>query len=410
MKISQLPEATKLTEGDQIPLLQDGVTKRIDSSLIGGNDGMGMTEGVPWWGNGALGDVTWENYSREAGGVGMELCPGPYHNTPKQTGLDNDLGIFMFTNLTIKGTVNLIGDFQILMATESIVVDGTLKISRGGGFSGKYIPGFLHDPSAPGHSIHANSPIRANSCSTGGGGGGGSGNSCNQSGYWGDHLLNPQTGASLASGGSGGGTRCNAMGYAGGAGATSGNNATFRSVVNSSLWNWNVPRANVTGGTVTTPWLGAYNTSPMVGGGVDVSFPVIMGGNGGPGGASTDYPGAYWGGGGGMGGGCLMLVAPTIIINGMVRADGNQGQSTRSPHHFASGSGGGGGGGMIAFVFGDANTSNIPHNKYSVNPGDRSPVMGNSPWGAYGTFGNKGSHGSMIMRQVTPDGTLTIHH
>ena len=117
-------------------------------------------------------------------------------------------------------------------------------------------------------------------------------------------------------------------------------------------YSWNKP---ADGGVSAVSWSGGSGTS-ITSITQTLNIPILMGGNGGPGGQSQDYPG-WTAGPGGLGGGSLILFAPKIIFgsSGKVIANGHTGH-TGTHGHFMGGPGGGGGGGMIALVSPDQNT------------------------------------------------------
>lgn len=443
MKISDLPLATEMHEGDQLPLVQDGVTKRIDAAMVGGSNS-GMIEGTSWWGNGTQ-DVTLS--SGIQGGVTRKVMPDA--NNTELCG-DNGLGLFMYRNVIVNSVVNINGDFAIIMATESITITptGELQIIRNPFQSrvpyAQRIPSIFHAQGRnAGHSLHLNDPNYSGdtgvSCSTGGGGGGGSGDGTANGGFWGDHVMHPTQGTSLMVGGKGGIGGANSAGFRGDDAPESGNLLSFKQAFNggeprdtiapgAGAFSFNVP--NVNSGQLSYISRPGHQSHTTGGGGLGVDIPIIPGGNGGPGGGSGDYSPANYGGMSGLGGGVIYLIAPKIVIQtgGHVRANGRAGLPHSSPHHFAAGGGGGGGGGMSVFICQQGAGSSLwgasidtdpyaawsswpsggAEGWYQVRGGDGGQNTGG--WGGPQSSGGRGGFGTNMIRVIQPDGSVRLAH
>lgn len=389
-----------------------------------------MVVDEPWWGSG-VSDITYS--SGISVGVTRKIWPGDNSDLCA----NNNLGIFMYRNITFNNTVNLNGDFAIFLATESITVNGELQSIRNP--FGTAIPAYKHAQGrSPGHSLHINDPVynSANgavcvSCSTGGGGGGGSGDGHGYGGFWGDHLMHPSAGSSLLAGGSGGIGGANSAGTNGSNAPESGSNWSFKygfhggaqlSTISPSGFGFNMPWLDSHNPTYNSlPGRQSFSLGDKIVKAPYVDIPIIPGGNGGPGGTSGDY-GPVYAGGGGLGGGVIYLIAPKIVINpgGIVRSNGRAGQTHSSPNHFASGAGGGGGGGMIVFICkqgsgsmlhnasidSDPNAAWSAANWYSADGGAGGASAGR--WGP--TLGGSGGGGSQLIRVIQSDNRVRIAH
>ncbi|WP_255665803.1 hypothetical protein [Haladaptatus sp. DYF46] len=206
----------------------------------------------------------------------------------------------------------------VIHATEEIVIDGTLDASgviAGGTGAGK------------------------NTGGDGSPGGGGSGGWFVNGGTGGAAPLDRNNHVAGDPGGpsAGGGGGCGYL--SGGRGGDSG-----------SVSNYSQPDAAALTTFLSGAWDSVYDLSALAGTG---------GGGGGSGGMGTDdsinYGGA--GGDGGDGGGFVALIAPKVVVNGAVLADGTdgtdgkQGGNNSDPHDGGGGGGGGGGsGGVLIFV------------------------------------------------------------
>lgn len=277
-----------------------------------------------------------------------------------QCGADRK-GVYDYKNLTINqgSKMTITGNHAMIYVSGVLTINGVIEIVRSKGTTDGGSGGITCSNNIPGNEHNSRSAASRKqlnpgdiACSAGGGGGGGSGNTSCDGGFSGDHAVD-LNGAVTAVRGGGGGT-----GGANSSGGSGGNAHNMSTTVHDMYTNafktygWNNP---TDGGVSTLSWTSgaATDTTSIT---QALSIPILMGGNGGPGGQSQDYSG-YTAGRGGLGGGCLILFAPRIVFgsSGKVIANGQTGHRG-TQGHFMGGPGGGGGGGMIALISPDQNT------------------------------------------------------
>lgn len=265
----------------------------------------------------------------------------------------NNQGIFEYNNLTINSGVTLTvnGNHMVIYASGSVTINGTINMVRNEGNTGV---GTAFMDSVNGYETNTRSATGARyqnaggiAISAGGGGGGGSGNSTCDGGFSGDACKNFMTNAVLHSGGGGGYGGANSGGTSGSAGAamSSASQTTLRNLLEANF-GWNTPIFSAIANPTYSNGLGRDQVQLSQA----LDLPILMGGNGGPGGQSQDY-GGYTAGKGGLGGGMVMILSPRITFgtNGLIKANGQTGK-TGTSGWFMGGPGGGGGGGFIALI------------------------------------------------------------
>jgi hypothetical protein len=268
--------------------------------------------------------------------------------TTLQGNLNNGLGLYTYGKLTVPGGIrlNINGDYAILMASQEIVINGVVRMLR--------TEGYLDDGVAAGvetirtSSRSAKPPLHKNrktmAISTGGGGAGGSGNSLCDGGYNGDDAYHPN-GNKILNGGQGG------QGGANSSGSNGQNSDQMTAALRSSIQTYvndNFSFNVGSGGGLTSNLF--YNDYYAVdyAGLVDqtLEIPILIGGNGGPGGFGDTAAGL-----GALGGGNIILIAPKITLGSNTRIEAKGRDAVQQPRQtFMGGTGGGGGGGAVTLV------------------------------------------------------------
>lgn len=147
----------------------------------------------------------------------------------------------------------------------------------------------------------------------------------------------------------------------------------------------------------------------------DIYSLSMMAGSGGGGGGGGEFDNnnesghAGRGGDGGDGGGVILLVAPKVVVNGIIRAAGESGSDgTRGTCDDTSvGGGGGGGGGSGGAIIVAAPNLNTNDATYDVSGGNGGygggPYQGSTNEGWYGGYGGRGGDGKDgQVYEVTP--------
>lgn len=230
-------------------------------------------------------------------------------------------GIINATTYSVESGVTLAvsNGVLIILATESITIDGTIDATGHGGSFGA--GGGGGNGSGSGGSNGSPGSLGEEASFTGGGSGGsGGGSPANSAGEDG----NP--GGDAAGGGGGGGSDHDSNGSGdGGNGGDSGGKALTDG-----------QRETLTT-IISTSWDDAWTLAGLGGCG--------GGGGGGGGGGSRDVANGGDGGDGGDGGGVIILISPDITVNGSLLADGEDGSNGANGEGDSNAKGGGGGGG-----------------------------------------------------------------
>lgn len=260
---------------------------------------------------------------------------------------DNGLGVYSYKSLTIDAgaTLNTTNDYVIISCSDFITVNGTIEHIRSSGFTDSGVVTGI--PTLSRRSNQSSYPaLQSNpnqiACSAGGGGGGGTGDRLCDGGVRGDDCFSMIDGSVITSGGGGGGGGANSVGFNGGNAANWNQDRTQEEIDIFQNFLNELDFSSKQVSTSSNTWETYYGNA-SIGLLTGMSFPILLGGNGGPGGHGDSTAGK-----GGLGGGMVLLYAPIININtgGIIRANGNVGLRGPQAEHMG-GPGGGGGGGCV---------------------------------------------------------------